>query len=273
MESAATECKRRGNEAFGQQHYEEALQQYTEGIQILQSSEEELEAMDPTATLLWILLHANRALVQLERHDYLLAERDCSTILEGPLGSDASLHCWKLWYRRALAREQLALRQCSSLESPDCPDGNLARAETYIQQAQEDLQRCQNCIERMPVNSGEFDAGDNKFLLFKSGYLNPGGKFPTRHRLVRRYDPRSKSNGKMCYVYWNYVIDCTQGKLIFWSIGSGGVNGVNTFSCSILSTPTLVTQRTPQRRVWNWKALVSNLRNEYPEDPDHGEEE
>ena len=146
----AKACHQSGNRAFGLQQYDEAWQEYTNGIQILQSSPLNVEENnDIELRKLWVVLHGNRALVQLQRQEYAAAECDCSTILQEDTSrenDDDDGIRWKLWYRRALAREHLAQQRLlgSKPESPEQPT-----AEWYIAQAQQDLECCQKCLEKM----------------------------------------------------------------------------------------------------------------------------
>jgi ubiquitin carboxyl-terminal hydrolase 4/11 len=168
--SHATACHQSGNRAFGEKNYEEAMQQYTQGIQLLKPAIEAMgagESVEMALRKLYIVLHGNRALVHWQRQEYAPAEVDCSTILEDPviLKPHPQLG-WKLWYRRALAREQLAC-QCYGKSTPEdgpheaevndqsTKHGYHSSALLYIAQAQQDLEQCRVCIAEESSNVAE----------------------------------------------------------------------------------------------------------------------
>ncbi|GMT03836.1 hypothetical protein PENTCL1PPCAC_26010, partial [Pristionchus entomophagus] len=88
---SAESLKDAGNAAVKRENWSEALDKYTEAIQLLSEDE----------TALRLALYKNRSLVRLKLEEYEGAEADCTQVLEAN-GADT-----KALYRRALAREQL----------------------------------------------------------------------------------------------------------------------------------------------------------------------
>uniref|UniRef100_A0A1I7RKR3 TPR_REGION domain-containing protein n=2 Tax=Bursaphelenchus xylophilus TaxID=6326 RepID=A0A1I7RKR3_BURXY len=85
----AEQLKEDGNKRFQRGEYQEAIDLYTEALQLQPEN------------ALRIVLYRNRAMVRLKIEDYEGAENDCDKVLELD-GADS-----KALYRRALAREQL----------------------------------------------------------------------------------------------------------------------------------------------------------------------
>ncbi|GMT34769.1 hypothetical protein PFISCL1PPCAC_26066, partial [Pristionchus fissidentatus] len=88
---SAEDLKDAGNEAVKRANWHEALEHYTEALQLVSSDEAALR----------LTLYRNRSLVRIKLDEFEGAEADCTEVLERD-GADA-----KALYRRALAREQL----------------------------------------------------------------------------------------------------------------------------------------------------------------------
>lgn len=125
------EHKVEGNAAFVAKDYPKAVTAYNQGFDILKSmAQQKTHSSCDAVTEATVQLYSNRAMVWIRSRDYTQAETDCNTIL-----NDMQYHqSFKVWYRRALAREGLA-SQCVRNCEYDA-------AETYVLQAKEDLHNC-----------------------------------------------------------------------------------------------------------------------------------
>jgi ubiquitin carboxyl-terminal hydrolase 4/11/15 len=108
--SSASKAKEEGNAHYANQKFRPAVLAYSKGLDSLaqaasgRSIAASSSSPSPAIQELHVSLRSNLAQAYLKVQDYVQAERQCSIVLEQ---WDDSIP--KIWYRRAMAREQLAL--------------------------------------------------------------------------------------------------------------------------------------------------------------------
>jgi ubiquitin C-terminal hydrolase len=171
---AAMALKVLGNESFGKKEYQVAVEYYTKGIDLCSSSSSSSSASAETTTAtslaaadaadavptvraeMELQLRANRAQVYLKLGQWNKAEADCTAIIDFHQTSAAAVTPstmtipYKVWYRRALARESLAHALLHKVTDDDddptstntisAPAATMATR--YLGGAKRDLQEC-----------------------------------------------------------------------------------------------------------------------------------